>query len=143
MKLKLLFISLIISLLAMSCSSLAGSQPETINKQVQISGKISAIDRYGNITLTITTEELLERGFYYGDEVLILADNGYMTNARISTEYSLDSIAIIKTGLDTQPISASINYGNLAEEGDLSLGEVIKFSLINSSRENSTTNSNA
>lgn len=134
MKRILLFITLIASLLAISCSSLSGNQPNTINKEVHISGKISSIDKYGNITLTITTKELLDTGFSYGDEVLILADNGYMTNAKISTDYLLkEGSAIIKTGLDKQPISASINYGNIAEEGSLSLGEVIKFSLINSS----------
>lgn len=139
-----MFLTIIASLLAMSCSSLAGNQPETINKEVQISGKISSIDKYGNITLTITTKELLDMGFSYGDEVLILADNGYMTNAKISTDYSLEKgLAIIKTGLDKQPVSASINYGNIAEEGSLALGEGIKFSLINSSSFKTTTKSNA
>lgn len=134
MKKILLFITIFISLFAMSCSSLAGNQPDTINKDIQISGKISSIDKYGNITLTITTKELFDKGFSYGDKVLIIANNGYMKSAKISTDYSqAEGLAIIKTALDEQAVSASINYGNLAEEGTLSLGEEINFSLINNS----------
>jgi S-adenosylmethionine hydrolase len=102
-----------------------------INKEVQILSKISSIDKYGNITLNITTSELLSQGFSYGDEILILSDNGYMKKAQISSEYTLEEgSTIIKTGVASQPISASINYGNMAEEGSLTLGENIELKLL-------------
>lgn len=136
---KHIILLLIVSatLLATSCTTATFHDTQIINKNVQITSKISAIDKYGNITLNITTEELLSKGFSYGDEVLIISKNGYMNKAQISTKYSLDEKStIIKTGIKSQPISISINYGNIAEDGSFTLGEEIELKLIS---ENSTT----
>jgi S-adenosylmethionine hydrolase len=131
MKRIFLLLTIIISLFSVSCANTDLQDTQIINKEVQISSKISAIDKYGNITLNITTKELLSNGFSYGDEILLVSDNGYMKKAQISTEYSLEEgSTIIKTGVDSQPVSASINYGNMAEEGSLTLGETILLKLL-------------
>lgn len=131
MKHTILLLTIITSLIFVSCANTNLQETQMINKEIQISSKISSIDKYGNITLNITTSELLSNGFSYGDEILIVSDNGYMKKAQISSKYSFEEgSTIIKTGVDSQPVSASINYGNMAEEGSLTLGENIKLKLI-------------
>lgn len=135
MKRLFLLLSIIISFLSISCTNTDLLDTQVIDKNVQISSKISSIDKYGNITLTITTKELLSNGFSYGDEILLVSDNGYMKKAQISTKYSVEEgSTIIKTGASNQAIIASINYGNMAEEGSLVLGENIQLKLISTSR---------
>lgn len=131
MKRIILLLTIITSLLCISCTNTNLQETQMVDKEVQIESKISSIDKYGNITLNVTTEELISRGFSYGDEILIVSENGYMKRAIISSEYSLeDGSAIIKMGIPSQPISVSINYGNMAEEGSLTLGEKVEIKLL-------------
>jgi S-adenosylmethionine hydrolase len=133
MKRIIFLLTIITSLIFISCTNTNLQETQTINKEVQIASKISSIDKYGNITLNITTEELLSSGFSYGDEILLVSENGYMKKAQISSKYSLEEgSTIIKTGVSSQAISASINYGNMAEEGSLTLGENIEIKLLSS-----------
>ncbi|MCK9190498.1 MAG: hypothetical protein M0P10_02980 [Sphaerochaetaceae bacterium] len=134
MKRFILLLTIITSLFAISCTSERLENTQSLNNEVQLSAQIASIDRYGNVTLNITTKELYSNGFNYGDHLLLVADNGYMTTAIISTEYTLEEgSTILKTGVNSQPVTACINYGNMAEEGSLTLGDSIELKLIDAS----------
>lgn len=132
MRQKIILVFLIISSLFISCTTVNIEESSLLNNEVSVSSMISSIDKYGNVTLNITSKNFFETGFSFGDEVLLETETGLITKAKIFNQYfEKEDLTIITTGIDSQLITISLSLGNFANKGNLKLGNRVKITLIN------------
>lgn len=134
MKIKayiILLITLSISLFS-GCKIASEIETQSINKNITIDAKIAAIDAYGNITLNILTNDLLEANFDYDDKILLKFSNGYLveSNLTLSNNNILDGQCYIRTISKDNPITVGVKTKNLADLGTLKIGDYVTLSQL-------------
>lgn len=127
----LLIIGILLSLFS-SCKSATEIQTLSINKNVTIDAKIAAIDAYGNITLNILTNDLLEAKFDYDNKIILQFSNGYSieSDLTLSNNNINDGQCYIRTVSKDNPITVGIKAENLADTGTLKIGDIVKLSQL-------------
>ena len=129
-KLALLLLG-IVMLLFSGCATQAEIETQSINKEVSIDAKIAAIDSYGNITLNILTNDMLQARFNYDNNLLLEFSNGYLLESSLTVSNNIkDGQCYIRTVSKDNPITVSVKTKNLAEMGTLQIGDVIKISQL-------------
>lgn len=97
------------------------------------SGSISEISKYGNLTIDLYAQNLLNTGFEYGDMLKIKIGNIEL-EAPFTTDYSdVDNGSVVvraSDGIATSNIILAINMGNLAEKYNISEGDKVDFELL-------------
>lgn len=123
----LLFTLTLISLI--SCSNTQEIQSEAINKNISIDAKIAAIDAYGNITLNILAQNIIDADFDYNKKLILQFSNGYLieSNLTISSNNIQDGKCYIRTINEDNPITIGIKSKNLAQIGTLEIGDYVKI----------------
>lgn len=97
-----------------------------------VSGVVAAVDKYGNITLDLLTQKLLDAGFEFGDMVIVkLADREI--EAPFVTAYSDVDVGseLVRgpRGEGTANVMVAVNMGNFAGTYNLKEGDTVSFIL--------------
>lgn len=97
------------------------------------SGLVTEVSKYGNITIDLYTQNLLNSGFEYGD-MLKIKIGSLELEAPFVTDYSdVDNGSLVvraPNGIGTSNIIVAINMGNFAETHEVSEGDVVEFQLL-------------
>ena len=96
------------------------------------SGEVSDVSKYGNITINLYTQNLLNAGFEFGDVLKIkIGDEEFQ--APFATDYSdvnNDELVVrASNGVGTSPIIVAINMGNFANTYGVSEGDKVTFEM--------------
>ncbi len=127
----LLLIGIILSLFG-SCKTATELQTNYINKDISIDAKIAAIDSYGNITLNILTNDLLNADFDYENKIILQFSNGYLIESALalSNKDIQDGQCYTRTVSNNNPITVGIKTESLADIGTLKIGDIVKLSQL-------------
>jgi S-adenosylmethionine hydrolase len=130
-KFLLLLITITLSIFT-SCQSATELDTSAINKNVTIAARIAAIDAYGNITLNILTEDLLEANFDYDNKIILEFSNGFLVESSltVSNNNIEDGQCYIRTISKDNPITVSVKTKSLAEMGTLQIGDLVQLSQL-------------
>ena len=116
--------ALCISVLSCATSSAAAST----KKYEPVSGVITAVEKYGHLVTDVPFELLQSRGYEHGDIVKVDFENAYKFTAPIVKKYEVDKgKQLVRTEYADGKIAFCINYGNLAQESKLGVGN--KFTI--------------
>lgn len=111
---------LIITALLVSCASI---------KTNGISGTVSEISKYGNITTTVSKAEFDANGFTLGDVVYVHVNGKALESPYGSGYQNVDTGKLIVLSSDGKYISVAINMGNFAKVYDVKIGDEITFEM--------------
>jgi hypothetical protein len=96
----------------------------------ELSGIVTAVDKYGNVTTDITTALLTETGFALGDVARVRAGNVDDTAPLVDT-YSDVNRGEMLVRLQVEGfVELSISYGNLSERGGITTGTSVSIALV-------------
>lgn len=94
---------------------------------------VQQVDKYGNITLNILTEVLLNEGFDFGD-ILVIEVGEHRIEAPLVTAYSdVNNGSVLvrgPSGVPSNPAMLAINMGNFSTTYTVKEGDPVKLSLL-------------
>ncbi len=130
-KFVLIIITITLSVFT-SCQNTTELETAAVNKNITIDAKIAAIDAYGNITLNILTEDLLDANFDYNNKILLEFSNGFLVESSLtlSNNNIQDGQCYIRTISKDNPITVSVKTKSLAEMGTLQIGDLVQLSQL-------------
>ena len=96
-------------------------------------GLVQMVDKYGNITLDILTEVLLNEGFEFGD-ILMIEVGTHNVEAPFVTAYSDVNTGSVLVrgpgGVASNPAMLAINMGNFSTTYEVKEGDPVKLTLL-------------
>lgn len=113
------------ALLGLSIFSCATTSPAPPAKKYEpIAGSITAVEKYGHLVTDVPFELMQQRGYEHGDIVKVDFKNTYNFTAPIVKRYEVDKgKQLVRTEYADGKIAFCINYGNLAQESKLGIGD--------------------
>ncbi|AEV29986.1 protein tyrosine/serine phosphatase [Sphaerochaeta pleomorpha str. Grapes] len=124
-----LIVLLAISMVFVSCVT---SQQEAIKETITLptlQSSVAVIDKYGNCTLALSEQELIDAGYAVGDWTTIsIGDFTY--EAPIGTAYSDVDKGNYLIRLNKGSVILAINYGNLTKTSGAEEGEPVSIDLL-------------
>ena len=118
----------ICAMLCLSALSCATSPAAAAKKYEPVAGVITAVEKYGHLVTDVPFELLQTKGYEHGDIVKVNFENAYKFTAPIVKRYEVDKgKQLVRTEYADGKIAFCINYGNLAQESGLGVGD--KFVL--------------
>lgn len=118
---------------AVFCAALlsCAAAPTPRKTYEQASGTVTAVEKYGHLVTDVPFEHLLNLGYEYGDIVTVTFGNNYQLTAPIVKKYEVDKgKPLVRTEYADGNISFCINYGNLAKEGKLAIGDSFTLRML-------------
>lgn len=101
----------------------------TYNTKI-LSGEVTEVSKYGNVTTSITKVAFEDAGYELGDIVYVVVDDKVVLQAPYGSGYpNVDTGELIVLSSDGTNISVAINMGNFASTYNAKLGTEIKFML--------------
>ena len=101
--------------------------------QPSVTGSVTAVDKYGNLTLDLLTQALLDAGFEFGD-LLQVEVAGVVLEAPFVTAYSDVDVGSVLVrgpgGAGTANVVVAINMGNFAGTYGVEEGAAVALSLV-------------
>lgn len=111
---------LCISVLSCATTSAAAST----KKYEPVAGVITAVEKYGHLVTDVPFELMQKWGYEHGDIVKVYFENAYKFTAPIVKKYEVDKgKQLVRTEYADGNIAFCINYGNLAQESKLGVGD--------------------
>ena len=95
----------------------------------ELSGVVSEISKYGNITTSVTLDEFNEKGYELGDIVYVIIGDKILQSPYGSGYPNVDTGKLIVLSSDGKNISVAINMGNFASTYNAEVGTPIKFMM--------------
>lgn len=126
---KRFFPTLVLALVfCLALGALAGAQDAVV-----IEGNIVEVDKYGNVTLDLKTQVLLDAGLEFGDMLTVTVD-GHEFEAPFVTAYSDVDVGteLVRApgGDGERNIIVAINMGNFSETYSADAGDSITLTLL-------------
>lgn len=119
MKRICLIIAAALFLLAVSFVGALAAEP--------ITAEVVEIAKYGNLKLSVTGGELLERGYAYGDVLRVTILNQTWEAPLCSSYSDVDAgFAVLRAEAEDEPLVAAINMGDLATTAGIAVRESIE-----------------
>lgn len=106
------FLFVLILLTNISCTTKAVDQV-TLNESSKLTSGVSEIQKYGNLVLTLTAQDLFDEGFEYGDVVAIFLDDQLII-APFCTSYSDVNVGSLVLRDASGTLILAINMGDFA-----------------------------
>lgn len=94
---------------------------------------VQQVDKYGNITLNILTEILLNEGFEFGDVLMIEIGTSEIEAPFVTAYSDVDNGSVLVRGPGgegTSPAMLAVNMGNFAGAFKVQEGDQVKLSLL-------------
>ena len=96
-------------------------------------GVVEKVDKYGNITIDILTQVLLNEGFEFGD-LLVIEVGPHKIEAPFVTAYSDVNTGSVLVrgpgGVASNPVMLAINMGNFSTTYEVKEGDHVKLTLL-------------
>ncbi len=96
-------------------------------------GVVEKVDKYGNITIDILTQVLLNEGFEFGD-LLVIEVGPHKIEAPFVTAYSDVNTGSVLVrgpgGVASNPVMLAINMGNFSTTYEVKEGDQVKLTLL-------------
>ncbi len=118
-------------ILLVSCATGSSAVSGTAEPVISIDAAVQTVDKYGNLTLTISTQDLLDQGFAFGDMVTVSA-GGNTLDAPFGTGYSdVDNGAVIVRGRadGDANIIIAINMGNFSATYKVAESDAVSIAM--------------
>jgi hypothetical protein len=96
----------------------------------QFSGTITAVEKYGHTVTDIAVADLNAAGYALGDVLTVRFGNGFTFDAPLVPAYDVErGQYLLRTEYGDGFVAACINYGDLAKEAGIGMGDTIGLSM--------------
>ena len=119
------FIRCVCAVICLSILSCKTTDPASSAKKYEpVSGTITAVEKYGHLVTDVPFDLMQQRGDEHGDIVKVDFKNTYRFTAPIVKRYEVDKgKQLVRTEYADGKITFCINYGNLAQESKIGVGD--------------------
>jgi hypothetical protein len=118
-------------IMAVFCFSCSGS-PDRRAPEVygELTGIITAVEKYGHTVTDILVADMFAAGYAHGDVLTVKFANGFSFDAPLVSAYDVErGQYLLRTEYGDGYVAACINYGDLAKEAGVGVGEGISLSM--------------
>jgi hypothetical protein len=96
----------------------------------EFSGTVTEVKKYGHTVTDIVVEEMFAAGYALGDILTVRFGNGYTFDAPLVLAYDVEREQyLLRTEYGDGFVAACINYGDLAKEAKVGVGDTISLSM--------------
>ncbi|QQO11339.1 tyrosine-protein phosphatase [Breznakiella homolactica] len=110
-------------------ASCAGS-PAKAASYPEFTGTITEVEKYGHTVTDVAVADMFGAGYAHGDILTVTFANGYTFDAPLVSAYDVErGQYLVRTEYGNGYVAACINYGDLAKEAGVGVGDTVTFSM--------------
>jgi hypothetical protein len=125
--------SLVLAIILVSAITGCGTAPRGAAAQIEypeLSGTITVVEKYGHTVTDIAAADMYAAGYALGDVLTVQFGNGYSFEAPLVLAYDVErGQYLLRTEYGDGFVAACINYGDLAKEAGVGVGDAISLSM--------------
>lgn len=124
-----LFLSCLLILTLAVSACIAESNSALAVNLIQITGKVTEIEKYGHTLLDTTIDDFNNAGFTLGDIVTVTAGSYSGDMPYFDGYYTDNGEYMVRAYPDHNNIAVCINYGKFSEAANVNIGDIVSIAL--------------